>query len=390
MILWIALAALAALALVVLVRPLLAPAPRIEGGEDSEVYAAQLEEVDADLARGVLTEADAEAARTEIARRLLRAHKAGRAGPSMRPRDWATAVVVAVFVPAFSLGAYLALGSPDYGDQPLVARTAPVSDEEIQRLLARAEERLAANPEDAEGWAAVAPVYRRLGRFDEAAAALGRVNALAGESASTLIAQAENLVLAARGEVTAEARRLFQRAASLAPDDVTPTIFLAVAARQQGNYQDAAERWRVLLRQSRGDEAWLEIAAAEFSMMAGEGSQFSRNLSAPGTPGSQPSASVREPAAPGPTAEEMQAAASMAPEARTAMIEGMVDTLATRLEEDGGTAQEWLRLVRSYQVLGREDEARAALQTALSELPEPEQAVLTDAAEVRALLSGGQ
>jgi cytochrome c-type biogenesis protein CcmH len=82
----------------------------------------------------------------------------------------------------------------------------------------------------------------------------------------------------------------------------------------------------------------------------------------------------------------MQAAAAMDPAAREAMIEGMVDGLARRLEADGGTADEWLRLVRSYKALGREGEARDAVEAALEALPENERAALTGAAEVRALL----
>lgn len=385
--LWFAFAALALLAIVVLLRPLLSADPRMDGGDDAEVYAAQLEEVEADLARGALSEADAEAARTEIGRRLLRAHRSGRKGLRMRRRDWATAALVAAFVPIFSLGAYLVIGSPTYRDQPLAVRTAPLSDEDLQRLLARAEERLAERPDDAEGWAAVAPVYQRLGRYEEAAAAWRRVSEIAGEDANRLIAEAENLVLAERGKVGAQARALFARAAELAPDNVTAAIFLAVAARQQGDFEEAAERWRVLLRQSEGDEAWLEIAAAEFSMMAGAGDSVSANLSPPGTPGSEVSPAPPAPAKSGPTGEQVAAAAAMAPDARQAMIEGMVEGLARRLDADGGSAQDWLRLVRSYKVLGREEEARDALETALSRLPEAERAVLTEAAEVRALMS---
>ena len=39
-------------------------------------------------------------------------------------------------------------------------------------------------------------------------------------------------------------------------------------------------------------------------------------------------------------------------------IEAMVSGLAQRLESEGGTVDEWVRLVRSYTVLGRMDEAR--------------------------------
>jgi cytochrome c-type biogenesis protein CcmH len=42
------------------------------------------------------------------------------------------------------------------------------------------------------------------------------------------------------------------------------------------------------------------------------------------------------------------------------MIQGMVERLAERLHRDGSDIEGWLRLVRSYMVLGQPDKARAA------------------------------
>jgi cytochrome c-type biogenesis protein CcmH len=46
------------------------------------------------------------------------------------------------------------------------------------------------------------------------------------------------------------------------------------------------------------------------------------------------------------------------------MIRGMVAKLAERLGKDGGDAEAWLRLVRSYSVLGEKDKALAAIADA--------------------------
>ena len=42
------------------------------------------------------------------------------------------------------------------------------------------------------------------------------------------------------------------------------------------------------------------------------------------------------------------------------MIQAMVDRLAARLKQDGSDVDGWVRLVRSYKVLGEADKARAA------------------------------
>ena len=64
--------------------------------------------------------------------------------------------------------------------------------------------------------------------------------------------------------------------------------------------------------------------------------------------------------APGPTAAQVAAAADQPPEQQAAMIQSMVDRLAARLKQDGSDLDGWVRLVRSYKVLGEPEKARAA------------------------------
>ena len=60
----------------------------------------------------------------------------------------------------------------------------------------------------------------------------------------------------------------------------------------------------------------------------------------------------------------MDAAQEMSPEERQAMIEGMVEGLAIRMEANPDDLDGWLRLARAYAVLGRRDEAVSALERA--------------------------
>jgi cytochrome c-type biogenesis protein CcmH len=52
-----------------------------------------------------------------------------------------------------------------------------------------------------------------------------------------------------------------------------------------------------------------------------------------------------------------------------------VSGLAGRLEAQGGTAEEWARLMRSYVVLGQRDKAVAAAQRARQALAQDDRAV---------------
>ena len=63
----------------------------------------------------------------------------------------------------------------------------------------------------------------------------------------------------------------------------------------------------------------------------------------------------------GPSAEDIAAAAQLTPEQRLVQVQTMVAQLAERLHRDGSDLQGWLRLVRSYMVLGERDKALAAV-----------------------------
>jgi cytochrome c-type biogenesis protein CcmH len=58
------------------------------------------------------------------------------------------------------------------------------------------------------------------------------------------------------------------------------------------------------------------------------------------------------PGAPGPSAEDVEAAQDMTPEQRQEMIRGMVAQLNDRLAAEGGPAEDWARLIAAYGVLG--------------------------------------
>ncbi|MBY8975566.1 c-type cytochrome biogenesis protein CcmI [Rhodobacteraceae bacterium NNCM2] len=61
--------------------------------------------------------------------------------------------------------------------------------------------------------------------------------------------------------------------------------------------------------------------------------------------------------APGPTADDVEAAGQMSPEDRQEMILGMVSRLEDRLTTEGGDAEEWFRLMNSYVQLDRMEDA---------------------------------
>ena len=375
MLLWIVLACLTAIVLLVLLRPLAryvkGPAPE---ACDAAVYRDQLGEIESDRARGLIGETEAEAARIEIARRLLRADSNEQASDrTAKPSTTklAATVVVALALPVLALGLYLAYGSPRLPDQPLAARLEdPTSDRNLEALVARVEARLREHPEEGEGWDVIAPVYLGWRRYSDAAEAYDQAIRLLGESAKRLSGQGQALVLANNGVVTEEARRALERAVELDPSLVEPHILLTIAKEQDGQFAAAIADWRALLARETGDQPWREMVEKRIA----EDEAHLAGKPVAQAPQAAP-AEASQQAQGGPSAEEIAAAQNMSPGDRQAMIQRMVEGLAARLDQQSDDLPGWLKLVRAYSVLDRKDDAQKALARAKSQFSGNTQAI---------------
>jgi cytochrome c-type biogenesis protein CcmH len=357
MILWVIFALMTAAAIFAVVWPL-GRVPRGKGGgTDVAVYRAQLSEIDSDRANGSIGEAEAEAARVEISRRLLAAaepsvtgNAADKGQHSMAYRRVA-AIAALVILTLGPLGLYIALGSPNIPGEPAFARIkTPQGHDSIANLVSQVETHLAANPNDGAGWEVIAPVYTRLGRFDDAVKARQKALALNGETATREADLGEAQTAAANGVVTAEAKAAFDRAVARDPKEAKARYFIGLAAEQDGRSNDAATIWRSMLAEAPAGAPWVGFVTQALARVSG-------------TPV----------AAAGPSAGDVSAAADMSDDARREMIRGMVARLADRLHGNGADIEGWLRLVRAYTVLGDRDKAKdaaAEAKRALSERPD--------------------
>ncbi|MCB1452597.1 MAG: c-type cytochrome biogenesis protein CcmI [Rhizobiaceae bacterium] len=347
---WIAAALLTATACLAVLWPFLRPAGQAETGHDVEVYRDQLAEVERDMARGAISTAEAEEAKAEIGRRILKTadRTPGESGPAGASLTRIAASLAIVLVPAVSLGGYLLLGSPTLPDQALAARLATnPSDNSIDELIARAERHLVQNPQDGRGWDVLAPIYLRVGRSEEAVIAFRNAIRLNGSNAEREAGIGDALFRSAGNVVTAEAREAFERA--LGHDSANPKarFFLALALAQQGDAAAAVTRWQDMFDDLPQDSPWRGTIVQALARATGE------------APAEQ---------TPGPSSEDVEAAAEMTQEDRSAMIEGMVAQLDARLRDNPDDAAGWQRLIRSYSVLGKTDDARDALRRAVDSL----------------------
>ena len=116
MLVWIGFAVLAAAVTWAVTRPLLASSTAAAPAPDSElaVYRDQLAEIESERAQGLIAGTEAEAARVEVARRLIRTaeeHARLKApSPSEVSRLRRAAVYAAAAIPVAAIALYLAVG----------------------------------------------------------------------------------------------------------------------------------------------------------------------------------------------------------------------------------------------------------------------------------------
>jgi cytochrome c-type biogenesis protein CcmH len=404
MTLWIILTALAALVAALLTVPLVR---RHEARQDARaatlaVLRDQLADVDVQLASGSIQPADAEGLRTEIKRRMLAAGHLPE--DALRPYGSralsGVAVVLAAGVALAAAALYGTMGQPQLATGAAAPATAaavpessPEADAEVMRLIAGLEEKLAANPDDAEGWRMLGWSNFNLRRFPEAAKAYARAVALDPEGEGYQSAYGEALVQAADGQVTPDARTAFQRAFEQDGRDARARYFLGIAKAQSGDLKGALDDWIRLLGDSEADAPWVPQLRQIIDGTAREaGVDVSARLAAL-TPPTSGGATVSSPVAPavaaaaaaaagrspagapagappgvlpGPTQEQADAVRSLPPGQQQAMIRGMVEGLAERLKSNPNDEAGWLRLMRARTVLGEGAAARQARDQALA------------------------
>ncbi|HWV81052.1 MAG TPA: c-type cytochrome biogenesis protein CcmI [Hyphomicrobiaceae bacterium] len=371
MLLWLGFAVLTAAVVAALLRPLFAnQAPEVPvPGASAAVYRDQLAEIASEEARGLIGAAEAEAARVEIARRLLAtADRASGEQPASSSREVrSVATVLAAALPVLAVVVYLAVGTPGLPGQPFAARSP--DGQSVGQLVAKVEARLRAHPEDGRGWDVIAPVYLRLGRYHEAAEAFQQALRLVGESADRLAGLAEAHVLANDGHVSEVARKAYERLRVLTPERVEPRFWLAVVAEQEGRFEEAVKAYAQLLTEGSAAAPWRASVVERWKAVRTK-LGLATDPVPDGVAESKPTG-----LAPALAREDVRAIQALPADERQRMIEDMVAGLDKQLAENGRDLEGWQRLIRAYTVLGRREDALGALARARSAFAEETQAL---------------
>ena len=264
-------------------------------------------------------------------------------------------------------GLYLRFGAPSLPDAPFIERvvqrpsTSPAANSQhvdMQQAAQRLEQKLQADPSNGEAWVLYARTQSMLGDWQKSGAAFQHAIGLGQKCADVYAGYGEMLVLAADGIVPPAAEAAFHSALVSDPKNDVARYYLALADGQAGDAKKAIDQWLALAADIPADAPMREAIARAIAETAKAG-----GIPAPPLPkGAAPP--------PGPTEQQMDAAAQMTDAQRKDMIGNMVAQLATRMQNTPDDIDGWLRLGRAYAVLGDTAKATDALQHAVALKPD--------------------
>jgi cytochrome c-type biogenesis protein CcmH len=375
---WISAGAMLAMVALVLLQGL-KTGPLAQGlavSEDLTVYRDQLAEVERDLARGTLGPSDADRLRIEVQRRMLDADRMHSGQQVMRPSaNYAVASVVVVLALAGAAGLYWTLGAPGYPDVPLSDRMAfadaayqhrlsqgaaeaaqppyvqPADvDPDLAAMIDKLRTAVATRPDDLLGHTLLAQNEAALGNFVAARTAQEVVVRLKGDAATAedLSHLAFLMITASGGIVTPQAEQALIGCLRIDPRNGWARFYSGLMFAQIGRPDRTFGLWEPLLREGPQTAPWIAPIRDRIEAVASAaGINFA--LRAP---------------TPGPGAAAVAAASEMSVEDRQAMIKTMVGGLEARLATDGGSVEEWAKLITSLGVLQEPDRAKTAYEKA--------------------------
>ena len=315
----------------------------------------QLDEIEKDISRGLISVDDGKAAAIEVKRRIIALAADGGVPTELQQTGGFVVAGAGVFVTVAAAAIYFAIGSPNVQSISFVQQAelrASVSEQTAltDKLRARLEAEEGGGA--TEGWLLLADAYMSMEQFTDAADAYSRVLERDDATVVEFTRFAEALVLGDNGQVTPLAERALDRALQMSPNDPAALYYKSFALDQAGRTDAAFAILVARLDASDGLYPWMESFVAQANFY---GSALGRPVI---------SLADYAPMLRGPDAEDIANAADLSVEDREAFIGSMVQQLAQRLEQEPDNLDGWLQLARAYIVTGDDVGAQIAYQNA--------------------------
>jgi len=253
---WIAVVALLALALAILLVPLLRGARAQADGQrqsqNIQIAREQKQQLEAQLAAGEIEQAEFDSAYLDLQTALALELERGEA-PRQATRGKWMALLVALAVPAASLWLYLVFGEYRVVENPALAQQGTQSHAtgapqmSLDEMITALKERLREQPEDAEGWFMLGRTMMSKQDFDSAVTAFRRSDELMPNEPGILFALADAMAMRNDGDLQGEPEALVQRGLKMAPRFPNGLWLAGMAAQQRQDFATAHRYWSLLL-----------------------------------------------------------------------------------------------------------------------------------------------
>lgn len=306
-------------------------------------YKEQLEEIAADVERGILDETSAASAKLEIERRILKTVKKAEA-KTLFAGSAATVLPIAGAVVIGAWFIYSQLGSPNAQSKPgvfVTMQNAEVTEggPTFREALDKIQLHLDANPDDIEGWSVMAKTARSVGDYSRTINAYKNIVRLQPDDARYRVEMLESYIAMAQGQITPAAKMVLQDLLRAEPNHPAAHYYLGLTRLQSGDEEGAKAIWLTLAESSAADAPWMPVVNKHLQDMG-----------------------VRPPKL---SQDQIDSVNAMNEEERKDFIRSMMARLATKLEDNPTDSQGWMMLARSQLSQGDKKSAISTLNRAL-------------------------
>lgn len=315
-------AAMVAIAVASVLWPLLRP--RGDAGvqrqsANASILRDQFADLDADLARGVISADKHAEARGELERRVLEEVPAPAESRSTSPQRW-TAVAIAIVLPVAAALFYWRLGTPEGLAPPQVAAVdggAPLTEAQIGEMVMQLAERLKAEPNNVDGWFVLARSYYAMGRFAESVTAFERLNVLLPNDPAVMTDLADAMAMSRDRDISGPPLLLVERALKIDPKQGKALAMAGTAAFDRKDYAVAVSYWEQLKSAQVADSEIARAIQASIDEARQRGKLppsgiVTQPAAAPVVPGSAPTSASAAPASASAVAGTVSISSSLA------------------------------------------------------------------------------
>jgi cytochrome c-type biogenesis protein CcmH len=281
------------------------------------------------------------------------------------PKKRISAATIALILAGLLALAAIIYAATRPGEEATANASAPAAGPQAQaspeQSIASMRQMLSQDPDNHRGWYLLGLTLQQTGRFDEARQAFQRSMQLQPNNPDYLSSFAEMTLVLGGPNADREAESLFRRALEFRADHPAPRYYLAILKDQQGQHQQAVDELLALLKDAPAGARWQAQVRDAVEKIASV-----NKIDIAGKLPPAPAASPATAAIPGPTREQMEQARNIPPGQQSEMVKGMVDRLATRLQQNPRDERGWMMLMRSRMVQGEQQAAAEALRSGLA------------------------